>query len=288
MRTAGASITRYARTASACVVVVAAATAAFARDVPPAPKTGAILDELGLLSSEDAAEIARIQTDALRTSNTAIAVATIRSVGDFDESNIEPLARRWFDRWGVGGGGGTNRGILLLVATGDRKARIELGADWGADWNEHAATIMDGTIVPRFKAGDFSRGIADGVRALAEMAASGPATAAPSHVARRVSNAMSAYSMFGPAMSVVLTLLGVALLVVAAIRGGDKWMWIAGIALIVVGMFTYVAILALALWSGRPRPGRPLGWFSGGGASSSGGGFFSGGSSGGGGATGSW
>jgi len=272
-------------TALAAVTLFAAA--AFARDLPPAPKTGLIWDDAKLLAPEDAARVAQLQDEALRASNTPVVVATIARVSDYDESRIETLARRWFDRWEIGtmrANGGANDGILLLVATQDRRARIELGADWGADWNDEAQTIMDGTIVPRFKAGDGSRGILDGVSELAAMARRGPKSPAPSHPVRKVAQAVGKYSAFDPTWAVAVTLVGLALTIYGAVANVSKWVMAAGIALVLIGMLTYVVILALAVWARVRSRSSGGGWSAGGGSS----GGFSGGFSGGGGASGSW
>jgi len=281
MSTIGRATRRRLRRLVAPVVVALFAATAFAKDLPPAPTTGYVRDDAKLLSPDDAARVAQIQDESLRSSGTPIVVATISSVADYDESRIETLARRWFDKWQIGtmrAQGGANKGVLLLVAVQDRRARIELGADWGAGWNDHAQTIMDGTIVPRFKAGEYSRGIVDGVKDLAEMATRGPTASAPSHAGRDVARAVGKYSAFDPTWAVVVTLAGLALTIAGAFAHGNKWMMIAGVALVLIGMATYVVLFAVAMWA-RTRTK------SGGGGSSGG---FSGGFSGGGGASGSW
>jgi hypothetical protein len=80
---------------------------------------------------------------------------------------IEEFARRWFNSWGIGtlnapSGARANRGMLLLVSVGDRKARIELGADWGRGANGYSQSVMAASIIPAFKRGDYSGGIAAG------------------------------------------------------------------------------------------------------------------------------
>ena len=63
-----------------------------------------------------------------------------------------------------------NKGILLLVSVNDRKARIELGADYRHTKDALCNRIMQGHIIPFFKRGDFAGGIRAGVNALEEMA----------------------------------------------------------------------------------------------------------------------
>ena len=67
----------------------------------------------------------------------------------------------------------------MLVSVGDRKARIELGGDWGRKRDDFCQQVMSGRMVPSFKEGDYAGGIANAVASLSEMAAAGPEGAAP-------------------------------------------------------------------------------------------------------------
>ena len=67
---------------------------------------------------------------------------------------IERYATALFNEWGIGSQQ-RNYGMLLLVSLGDRRARIELGAGWGLDYNRQSQNIMDSLIVPSFKQGAY-------------------------------------------------------------------------------------------------------------------------------------
>ncbi len=125
-----------------------------------------------LIDSDKALEaIEALQHDASVHHDTPIMVVTVPSMARFGAEgySIEKFARAWFNHWTIG-----SRGILLLVSRDDRKARIELGADWGHRFDARAARVMEGDILPKFKKSDYSGGLADGVRALASMAKMGP------------------------------------------------------------------------------------------------------------------
>jgi uncharacterized protein len=84
-----------------------------------------------------------------------IAVVTIKSL---DGSDIESYAVDLFHQWGVGGKS-TNRGVLILYAIDDHKARIEVG--YGLE-----PILPDGKVggfqreaVPLLRAGDYNRGV---------------------------------------------------------------------------------------------------------------------------------
>ena len=156
------------------------------------------------------------------------------------------------DQWGIGHetieGQPWNKGVLLLIARDDRKARIELGAGYAHDYDVTCTRIMDGLIIPQFKAGNFSAGIRAGVEGLDRMVRGKTLPITQHTAAQSVSRAANSGCGAGSKI-------------------GQIFMWIA------------------ALFAGsRMRSG---GGGRGGGGSFSGG-SFGGGYSGGGGASGSW
>ncbi|MEW5740569.1 MAG: TPM domain-containing protein [Myxococcota bacterium] len=256
---------------------------AWALEIPPPPAGEDYLwDDAGLVSAADELQLKSLQRTSLDTYNSPIVVVTISRVSDYGEASVEALATRWFNAWNIGTLGlekGANQGILLLVAVEDRRARIELGADWAHDWDAHAQRIMDGTIVPQFKAGNFSRGIVDGVEALLEMAKQGPHSHPPGDFLESKVRPLCKYSLLDPTPFLAMMGLGLVLILLGAFgKTGHSGLLIgAGVALILFAAFSYIIILGLLLVFGR-RGGR-------GGGSGRG---FSGGFSGGGGASGSW
>jgi uncharacterized protein len=101
----------------------------------------------------------------------ALIVVTLPSLSSYGAAgdDIEGYARALFDKWGIGSAE-RNYGMLLLVARGDRKARIELGSSWSAQHNAQSAQIMNSIIVPAFRGENYSAGIVAGVKALDAMA----------------------------------------------------------------------------------------------------------------------
>ena len=143
--------------------------------------------------------------------------------------------------------------MLLLVSSGDRKARIELGADWGHEYDRDAQRVMDTLIIPNFKKQNFSGGILEGVRGLDAMA-----------------RGLSLPKPKAPWWLLPLLIGGVVLTIGVIIslfkRGRSGWGWALIAAL---GVLIFFLLRAAVSSSGS-------------------GGAFGGGSSGGGGATGSW
>ena len=247
-------------------------------------------DYAGLLDRDSFQAIANIQRAAYQQHQVPIIVVTIPSMAPYGGGPIEELATRWFNEWGIGKGAesGRNKGILLLISVGDRRARIELGADYGSAWDAHCQRIMDGIIIPHFKQGDYKSGIVAGVRALGEMAAmdiNAPPTASWESKLDEFQKGIASDEPLTP-MTIVPRNLGflfigmsVILFICAFVFPKYRKILIQiAVLLITVSLALYVLLIVLAfLTRGSSR---------GGGFSSSGG--FGGGFSGGGGATGSW
>jgi uncharacterized membrane protein YgcG len=146
------------------------------------PKDGEFVrDQADMINPADEAAVAQAAQRALSESDVPIIVVTIPSMAAAggEGLRIETFATILFDQWGIGKPeSGFNNGILLLVSRDDRKARIELGSDWRRAHDAQATRIMETRIIPRFKQGQFSRGIVEGVEALAEMARQNPGAGA--------------------------------------------------------------------------------------------------------------
>ena len=252
----------------ALAVALAAVFAApgFAQKIPLSPpgQRDFVLDAAEMLSDADEQRIKAVCDVLLSETAIPIVVVTISSMKNygFPDWRIETFARTLFDQWGIGhqevNGEPWNRGMLLLVSRDDRKARIELGADWGREQDRTCEQIMNDIIVQRFKAGDFPGGITEGVVALDKVARG---VKVPGLGAQRAASGGAGADA-------------------AAGLGGC----LAGMGQAIMLPFVLIAGLFSRMFGGGGG-GRGGGGFSGGGFS---GGSFGGGSSGGGGATGSW
>ena len=149
---------RLGRLAAIVLFVLALPFAAFAADLPAL--TGRVVDNAGILDAGTRAALTQKLADFETKGSDQIVVATIPSL---DGEEIEPYANRLFRFWKLGQAG-KNNGVLLLVARGDRKMRIEVGYGLeGALTNQHATRIIENDMVPAFRAGDFSGGISKAV-----------------------------------------------------------------------------------------------------------------------------
>ncbi len=226
----------------------------------------AIADEADMIAGTDFVKIRGTIEKTLNETAVPIVVVTIERMSRYRAAgmSIEQYARALFDDWGIGhptvdvGGKkvARNLGVLLLVSKADRKARIELGADWARDKDDACNTIMQDYIVASFKRGEFSAGIRAGVEALSAMVREKKLPSVP----RPAWHYLLLIGFIGMGIFTIVSLVR---------RGSSGWAWLFwGVVFSIVGFLLYHMLTSRR------------GGF--------GGGSFGGGFSGGGGATGSW
>ena len=159
--------------AAILALVFLAATTASALEVPR--YSDPVNDTAGVMSpSAQQALTDRIKTHEGKTGN-QIVVLTIPSL---EGEDIEGYAVRVFESWKPGKKGKDN-GILVVVATKDRRMRIEVGYGLEGTLPDSAAgEIIRTAMAPQFKKGDYSGGIDAGVTAIITLLETGeqPAT----------------------------------------------------------------------------------------------------------------
>lgn len=227
----------------------------------PQPDHGYVTDIAHVLTPQ---QEERLEQWLIRTeegTKTEVVVVTIRSMQDYpgsSNSSIEEFAKGLFNKWRIGNVA-ANDGILLLVSVEDRNARIELGAGYPASRNADANRIMQNTIVPEFRKGEYAAGIEKGVKAIVveftgyRIGVNWPLIASP-----------------------ILILIGVVVAISLFRSGRNGWGWV------VIGLILVLLLVLLRALREVNRFGKSSGW-SAGGLGGFGGGFSSGG-----GATGSW
>jgi len=195
-------------------------------------------------------------------------------------------------------------GLLLVVAKNDRRVRIEVAKTLeGAIPDLATKRVIDQTITPRFKQGDFAGGLDAGLDQLMALI-TGEALPAPVAAGGSKQNGfqwtdLAIFMFFAvPVLGAVARrILGAKLgsLATGGVVGGIALLVTA--SLVVAGLATLAAFLFALLSGLMPRGGRAAGWgagsgggFGGGFGGGGGGGFSSGGGGdfGGGGASGSW
>ena len=128
--------------------------------------TGRVNDFANVIDAAVEADIDR-QLDQLEQKTTSeIAVATVESLNGM---SVEEYANRLFKQWGVGQAKQDN-GVLVVVAPNEREMRIEVGYGLeGVLPDGLAGQVIRDDFTPRFKEGDYSGGIRNGVTHLVDI-----------------------------------------------------------------------------------------------------------------------
>lgn len=150
------------RAAGLCFLAFMAVLASFALAAPTYPElTGQVVDNAKLLNAEDRAAILAELQSLEGTSTDQVAVVTVPSLEGYDiESYGIGLARKW-----ALGQKDKDNGLLLIVAPNERKVRIEVGRKLEPVMTDTMSSIIiQNAMLPKFRRGDYSGGIRDGVR----------------------------------------------------------------------------------------------------------------------------
>ena len=122
----------------------------------PAAPAGRVNDFAGILDPQAERMIEAKLVDFERESSSQVVVATIPSL---DGDAIEDLSVRIFEKWGLGQKD-RNNGVLLLIALGDRRARIEVG--YGLEdrlTDALSRRILEDRLFPAFREKDYAGGV---------------------------------------------------------------------------------------------------------------------------------
>jgi len=230
---------------------------AFALEVPK--HSSPVVDLAGVLSRGDQAKIASSLLQFQQKYGPQLQVLVVPSLED---ETIEGYSIKVVDKWKLGARG-KDDGILLLVATENRKVRIEVGRGLEGELPDViAGRIIRTGIIPFFKQGQTGAGILVGLGMIAE-SVGGKLEDVPAPQLRKTERSSGG---FGYLLFIGLFLIGP--LFGRRRRGGVGGALLSGL------------LMGAAMSSGR-RGGS--GGFGGGGFGGGGGGGFSGG-----GASGSW
>ena len=262
-------------------------------EVPVPPLIARVTDLTATLSGSQRQSL---ETELQAFENKYGAQVAVLLVPSTQPETIEQYSMRVVEAWRLGQKSKDN-GVLILVAKNDRKLRIEVGYGLEGDLPDATARrIIDETITPYFKQGDFAGGLTAGVHRV--MATIAHDTAAEKEFSRAARNSGSGgdsfhYLVFGALIggAILRTIFGRFLgsLLLGGGVGVVAWLMMGSLFL---GLFFGVIafIIALSVFSGvsSRRYGGWGGGYSGGGGFSSGGFSGGGGSFGGGGSSGSW
>jgi uncharacterized membrane protein YgcG len=128
----------------------------FAYNPPPAPAQGwYVVDQTGKLSEAQKTALNLKIDQVSKTTKNEFGILLLNTM---DGDNIEDVAYTTFNTWGIGKRGLDN-GVLIVVSLQERKSRIETGKGVGGEVTDlQSKQILDNTLRPFLKKGDFAGG----------------------------------------------------------------------------------------------------------------------------------
>ena len=147
-----------------CLTLITAAVAGAAPAIPPKPTSSIyVQDHAGVLTASTRKQLNALGEQLQQKTKAQVVIVTVKSLGGVPP---EEFALEIMRKWGVGDKQLKN-GVVLLVATQDRKSRIEVGYGLeGALPDAKTGRIQDTYMIPYFKNNDFQQGIINGYAAL--------------------------------------------------------------------------------------------------------------------------
>ena len=139
----------------AVLLVVSLAVTAWAEPVKDLKPTGYVNDFAGVL---DQSTKAQIEDLCHQVDDKAHAQITLVTVNTLDGSDIESYAVDLFHQWGIGAKS-TNRGVLILYAIKDHRARIEVGYGLEPILPDGKTGSFQREAIPLMRAGNYNQAL---------------------------------------------------------------------------------------------------------------------------------
>ena len=154
----------FAAALGTALLALAGGASAADAGMPPFPAlTGPVVDGANLLSADDQYAITQKLAAYDRGSGNQVVVVTVPTLNGYP---IEQWGYQLGRHWGIGEKG-KNTGAILIVDSGEKKLRIEVGYGLeGTLTDAISDNIIRNVIVPKFKQQDYAGGISDGVDAI--------------------------------------------------------------------------------------------------------------------------
>jgi len=135
----------------------------YASDMVPYRKSRYINDYASVINDKNARDIMLLLKKFEQKTGIESSILTIGRTADYSagKEGIDMLASQALAEWQL-----DDSGILLVVAVSDRRLKIELGRSVDETGWDKSREIIDNTIIPYFKSGDYSTGIYEGAKAM--------------------------------------------------------------------------------------------------------------------------
>jgi uncharacterized protein len=130
----------------------------------PEPTEARVLDLADVLDATEEARIDRLLQEMVAQTGVAVEVVTMTDIAanGGEGEKLDTYATKLFNVWGIGSAE-RNDGILMLVATAPREARIALGSGYAPVYDVRAARVLTSAVLPEFREGRMAAGIEAGI-----------------------------------------------------------------------------------------------------------------------------
>lgn len=139
------------------------ASPVLAQDLPQ-PQSDTVSDFADVLDATAEGRISRLLVEMRDATGVQMVVVTVPGIASQGGAGqrMEDYGKALFNAWGVGGAE-RNDGIMLLLDTQAREARIALGAGYDPVYDGRAARVLSTAVLPPLRAGNYAEGIEAGV-----------------------------------------------------------------------------------------------------------------------------
>jgi uncharacterized protein len=216
---------------AACLAALAQSTPFTINDSPLPPPTGFVNDYAGVVDPATKQRLETLLKDFKESTDppVEIAVAVVKTTGDRQIFEYSLAVARG---WKIGSKSDDNPGALLLVAIDDRKYFTQVSKDLEDELPDGVVgNLQRQFLVPEFKKGNYSKGIADTVEAyIATIRAKGSGTTAPPPVSTQEPSSNGGEgSVFSTFCCGLIILIIILIIITRSNRGGpskgdrDRW-----------------------------------------------------------------
>lgn len=128
---------------------------------------GYVNDFAGVLNATTVEKLNQLSTEVDQKAKAQIAVVTVKTL---DGDTVEDFANRLFQKWGVGYKG-TDRGVMLLMATDDHKYWTEVGYGLEPILPDGKVGRFGRSMIPFLRQGDYNHAVLQMVVQIAQVIA---------------------------------------------------------------------------------------------------------------------
>jgi uncharacterized protein len=134
------------------VAIVFLVALAFAEPIKQLRPTGYVNDFANVLTPDAKTQIEGLCQQVDQKAHAQVALVTVNTL---DDSDIESYAVGLFKQWGIGAKS-SDRGVLILYAIRDRRARIEVGYGLEPILPDGKVGSIQREAIPQMRSGDYS------------------------------------------------------------------------------------------------------------------------------------